>query len=85
MSGQRSIVPLKFIVVGGGISGIEAAYALQKAGHYVLLIESSDGHSRSKGALRAPPNLTNLLNQWGLGPLLKSTTKECKRSVVSTI
>lgn len=60
------MIALKFIVVGGGISGlliiilatlntnfiwygnlgIAAAYTLQKAGHHVLLIESSDGRSR---------------------------------------
>jgi salicylate hydroxylase len=70
---------LKFIVVGGGISGIATAYTLQKAGHHVLLIENSDGLSNSNGALRAPPNMTNLLYQWGLEPILKSTTEPCKR------
>ncbi|KAF8816429.1 FAD/NAD(P)-binding domain-containing protein [Phlegmacium glaucopus] len=79
MSGQRAAVALKFIVVGGGISGIAAAYTLQKAGHHVLLLESSDGRSRSRGGMRAPPNMTNLLNQWGLGPILKTSTEECKR------
>jgi len=65
----RATLALKFIVVGGGISGpstiklvilnwvnaeyiwygilgIATAYTLQKAGHHVLLLESSDGRSR---------------------------------------
>ena len=60
------MIALKFIVVGGGISGlltsyiqyllidyvwygnlgIATAYTLQKAGHHVLLLESSDGRYR---------------------------------------
>ena len=33
---------MKLIIVGGGITGLSAAYELRKTGHEVLLLESSD-------------------------------------------
>lgn len=34
---------LRFIVVGGSIAGVACAYALQEAGHQVMVLEQSDG------------------------------------------
>ncbi|KAF8154612.1 hypothetical protein B0H34DRAFT_783758 [Crassisporium funariophilum] len=75
---ERAAAVLKFVVVGGGISGLATSYRLRKAGHDVILLEGSDGSSRSTGGLRSPPNMTRLLNQWGLGPMLEHTTQECQ-------
>lgn len=34
---------LRFIVVGGSIAGVACAYALQEAGHQVMVLEQGDG------------------------------------------
>ncbi|TFK50464.1 FAD/NAD(P)-binding domain-containing protein [Heliocybe sulcata] len=64
-------LPLKLVVVGGGIGGLACAYALQKVGHYVVLIEQTDGQFKSKRGMRCPPNMTRPLYDWGLGPELE--------------
>lgn len=74
-----SSVPLKITVVGGSIAGLASAYALQRAGHNVTVIEKSDGNIRSRGALRCPPNMTRLLNKWGFGPSLDKYAHKCSR------
>jgi hypothetical protein len=33
----------------------------------------------------APPNMTNLLYQWGLESIIKSTTEQCRRSVFAVV
>lgn len=38
--------PLKFVVVGGSIAGLACAFALQRAGHQVLVLEQTDGKRR---------------------------------------
>ena len=43
MQRQKAFVSLKIIVVGGSIGGLSAAYALQMAGHHVVLLEKEDG------------------------------------------
>ncbi|KAF9528455.1 hypothetical protein CPB83DRAFT_906740 [Crepidotus variabilis] len=62
-------ISLKVTIVGGGLSGLAAAYALRRAGHEVLILEKSDGSSRSMqspGGLRSLPNMTKVLMNWGL-------------------
>ncbi|PPR07886.1 hypothetical protein CVT24_005623 [Panaeolus cyanescens] len=78
---HRAGVVLKFLVVGGGLSGLASAYTLRKAGHEVTLLERTDGTWRNTGTggLRSPPNMTNLLKQWGLGPSLEHISQECKK------
>ena len=43
MSSRRAALSLRFIVVGGSVAGLSAAYALQTAGHQVLLLEQTNG------------------------------------------
>ncbi|KZT25861.1 FAD/NAD(P)-binding domain-containing protein [Neolentinus lepideus HHB14362 ss-1] len=63
--------PLQFVVVGGSIGGLACAYALQKVGHQVVVLEQSDGEFKSKRGMRCPPNMTRPLCEWGLGPELE--------------
>ncbi|KAF8153369.1 hypothetical protein B0H34DRAFT_800578 [Crassisporium funariophilum] len=78
---QRAAIPLKFIIVGGGITGLATGYALRRAGHEVLILERGDGTIRSKGGLQSPPNMTKLLYRWGLGPALRQKAHKCDRFV----
>ncbi|EPQ51185.1 FAD/NAD P-binding domain-containing protein [Gloeophyllum trabeum ATCC 11539] len=71
-SHERVALPLQFIIVGGGIGGLACAYALQKVGHQVVVLEQSDGQFQSKRGIRCPPNMTRPLYEWGLGPALES-------------
>jgi salicylate hydroxylase len=48
---MESVLPpaplsLKFIVVGGSISGLACGYLLRRAGHDVTILEKSDGKSK---------------------------------------
>lgn len=43
---RRAGVSLRVVVVGGSISGLGTALALQRAGHYVIVAEQSDGKKR---------------------------------------
>ncbi|MBV8281121.1 MAG: protoporphyrinogen oxidase [Candidatus Eremiobacteraeota bacterium] len=46
-------------VVGGGISGLTAAYALRKAGRNAVLLEASQGFGGCMGSVRAQPYLAD--------------------------
>jgi len=57
---------LKFIVTGGGITGLTCAYLLKKGGHEVVVLEklSHDELLNNQiGGLRIPPNMTRLLQE----------------------
>ncbi|KAJ7705437.1 hypothetical protein B0H17DRAFT_1037955 [Mycena rosella] len=83
MPGQLTINPrkagvsLRVVVVGGGLAGIASAFTLQRAGHSVTVLERGDGTRRSHGGLRSPPNMTRVLNHWGLGPQLAKAATKC--------
>ncbi|KAF8066743.1 hypothetical protein FPV67DRAFT_1364383, partial [Lyophyllum atratum] len=81
----RASISLQITVVGGSIAGVASAYALQKAGHQVTILEKTDGKSWSQsmtlGIRRSPPNMTRLLNQWGLGPALEKFGHRCTQFV----
>ncbi|CAK5274187.1 unnamed protein product [Mycena citricolor] len=83
MPGQLAINPnkagcsLRVVIVGGGLAGIALSFTLQRAGHVVTVMERSDGSSRSLTGIRSPPNMTRILNHWGLGPRLAKTAVKC--------
>ncbi|KAJ7513186.1 hypothetical protein B0H11DRAFT_2213712 [Mycena galericulata] len=61
MSPERHIEPITFIVVGGSIAGLCAAYTLRQAGHDVTVLEKRADNHKSHGGLRVPPNMTRML------------------------
>ncbi|KAJ8518627.1 hypothetical protein ONZ45_g4307 [Pleurotus djamor] len=69
---------LKFIIVGGSLAGLAAGFALRKAGHDVLILEQGDESSAASiGGVHSPPNMTRVLNHWGLHPLLERVGTKC--------
>ncbi|CAK5267789.1 unnamed protein product [Mycena citricolor] len=59
-----------FVIVGGSIAGLTAAYALRQAGHRVLVLERRERDAVMEGGLRVPPNMTCLLKTLPQGPEL---------------
>ncbi|KAF5381767.1 hypothetical protein D9615_005435 [Tricholomella constricta] len=89
---RSASVSVKVTVVGGSIAGVASAYTLQKSGHQVTVLERTDGKSwvsykLFRGGISgliiwkeswwSPPNMTRLLNQWGLGPALDVFGQKC--------
>ncbi|KAH7890744.1 hypothetical protein F5I97DRAFT_1974631 [Phlebopus sp. FC_14] len=60
---------LDIIIVGGGITGLAAAFRLSHAGHKVRVLEKTR-HGQKDCGVRVPPNLTKILDEWGLGEQL---------------
>ncbi|KIJ20852.1 hypothetical protein PAXINDRAFT_106622 [Paxillus involutus ATCC 200175] len=75
----KAPLKLNIIIVGGGISGLSAAFRLTQAGHKVHVIDKSTSEQKLCG-VRVPPNLTNILVEWGLGEQLS----RCGKPVVKT-
>ena len=48
MAPHKRIAPLRlnFVIVGGSLGGLAAAYALSTAGHYVHVIETKEQKER---------------------------------------
>ncbi|KAH8110332.1 FAD/NAD-binding domain-containing protein [Phellopilus nigrolimitatus] len=76
---RRAAVSLDIIVVGGSISGLSAAYNLRQAGHNVRVVERSNRELKTDRALRIPPNMSKLLQHWGLGTQLRQKATRCPR------
>ncbi|THH08949.1 hypothetical protein EW145_g2356 [Phellinidium pouzarii] len=76
---RHAAVCLDIIVIGASIGGLSAAYNLKQAGHNVRVLEKSDGEVKIKGGLRVPPNMSKLLQHWGLGDQLMAKAVQCPR------
>ncbi|KAJ7860350.1 hypothetical protein B0H13DRAFT_2355668 [Mycena leptocephala] len=70
--------PIRFIVVGGSVAGLCAAYTLRQSGHDVVVLEKRDERLESYGGLRVPPNMTRLLETLpGMKSLLQIHGSRC--------
>ncbi|KAI0287543.1 hypothetical protein BC826DRAFT_44812 [Russula brevipes] len=63
---RQPAIHLDFIIVGGGIAGLSAAYALAASGHRVQVLEQARALRRRPGGIRLPPSATRILSHWGL-------------------
>jgi len=54
------------VVVGGGIGGLAAAFALRRGGHHVRLLEQAAEFGEVGAGLQLAPNATRVLAEWGL-------------------
>ncbi|KAH8111815.1 FAD/NAD-binding domain-containing protein [Phellopilus nigrolimitatus] len=72
----RAELRLNFVVIGAGIAGLASAYSLTQAGHSVRILESENGIQKSPGGVCIPPNMTIILQQWGLGHKLEGSCRQ---------
>ncbi|KJA12834.1 hypothetical protein HYPSUDRAFT_60210 [Hypholoma sublateritium FD-334 SS-4] len=69
---------LQFAVVGGGIAGLAAAWALKLAGHEIVAVmEKSNGAFKSRGCIQSTPGMTRTLLRWGFAPELRQYAHKC--------
>ncbi|CAL1707949.1 unnamed protein product [Somion occarium] len=65
---HQTMLPIDFIVIGGGTSGLCSAISLSRIGHRVTLLEQSDDFEETTGAggVNIAPNMARLFSRWGL-------------------
>ncbi|KAI0082029.1 FAD/NAD(P)-binding domain-containing protein [Panus rudis PR-1116 ss-1] len=83
---HQTVLPIDFVIIGGGIAGLCASIALTRAGHHVTLLEQSDDFDDTVGGggIKVPPNMSKMLFRWGMHDEvtkhgLKSTSIELRR------
>ncbi|KAJ6512855.1 FAD/NAD(P)-binding domain-containing protein [Mycena sanguinolenta] len=57
---------LKVSIVGGGIAGLSAGWALRKNGHHVQIFEASEAKTEIGAALNIPQNALRVLDHFGI-------------------
>ncbi|EJF57123.1 FAD/NAD(P)-binding domain-containing protein [Dichomitus squalens LYAD-421 SS1] len=78
----QALLPINFLIIGGGIAGLACALALRRVGHRVTVLERTDKvTARGDGGVRLPPNLTKILFHWGLKDILMKKASITKRLI----
>ncbi|EIW63927.1 FAD/NAD-P-binding domain-containing protein [Trametes versicolor FP-101664 SS1] len=63
----QTVLPINFIIIGGGLAGLACAIALKRVGHHAVVLERGTRTSvASDTGIRMPPNCTKVLFHWGL-------------------
>lgn len=72
---------LQLLVAGGGIGGLAAALACTRAGATVEVHEQAPAFSEVGAGIQLGPNVTRILEEWGLGPRLREGMAAAPRRV----
>ncbi|KAJ7695078.1 hypothetical protein B0H17DRAFT_1056299 [Mycena rosella] len=67
-----------FVILGGSLAGLCAAYNLRQAGYNFLVLERLEAGTVTHGGLRIPPNMTRLLQTLPGGPELLEHGTRCR-------
>lgn len=70
---------LQALIAGGGIGGLAAALACSRAGCDVRLFERVDTFSEVGAGIQMGPNVTRILQAWGLGDALDAVAARPRR------
>jgi len=71
--GRTASYPLNILIVGCGLGGLAAAFALQKAGHKCVILEQAPAIGEVGAGIQVTPNVSRILLSWGLGAQLERT------------
>lgn len=71
-NGRKASLQLNVIIIGCGIGGLAAAHCLAHAGHKVTLFDSAQFLGEVGAGIQVSPNITRLLERWGLAEKLKN-------------
>lgn len=73
---------LKAVIAGGGIGGLAAALALARGGMQVDLLERAQAFAEVGAGVQLGPNVTHVLDDWGLLEPLKAVAAAPQRLLV---
>ncbi len=71
MTGHNLLMTNSLVIAGGGIAGIAAGLATVRAGWQATVFERAPEFSEVGAGVQLGPNVTRILQAWGLGDALK--------------
>lgn len=74
---------LQLVIAGGGIGGLAAAFACGRVGCDVRVFEQSPVLSEVGAGIQLGPNVTRVLESWGLGDALRRVAAQPRSLVVA--